>query len=224
MRHGIRLVVVGATLPLLGAGCASVEWTEELFAKRKVEVDERFVKVETDVRQQGDRIDRVEVRVAQIDTKLTETRDLVRPATPPVATTTVARATPPAESRPPRPAPEPSARATRTLIAVIHVPFGFDRADLGPAAEAALTAILKELRDNPGLTLDLEGSTDPVGRLEYNVRLSQRRVEAVRRWLVAHGVERGRIVGSAARGPAVNGAVKDDLKRRVMVKLMGTSE
>jgi outer membrane protein OmpA-like peptidoglycan-associated protein len=221
MRHGIRLAVVSAALSLLGGGCASVEWTEGLFAKRQVEVDERFVKVETDVREQDERIDRIEVRVADLDTKVTETRDLVRTVNT-ASSTVVARSTPP-EARPARPAPDRvTPRAVRTLVAVVHVPFGFDQAELDPGAEAALAAILKELRDNASLTIDLEGSTDAVGKLDYNVRLSQRRVETVRRWLTGHGVAPTRIVGSTARGPLVNGTVKDDLKRRVMVKLMST--
>jgi outer membrane protein OmpA-like peptidoglycan-associated protein len=212
LRYRIHRVVVVAALSLGSAGCATVEWTEDLFAKRQVEVDDRFSKVETDVRQQGQRIDKIEVGLA-------ETRELVRsssaPAPPaPRATTAVAT---------PRPPTEPSARA-RTLVTIVHVPFGFDRADLDAAGEAALAPVLKELRRNPGLTIDLEGATDAVGGLDYNVKLSRRRVDAVHRWLVGHGVEPARIVASTARGPLFNAAVKDDLKRRVMVKLMSVGE
>jgi outer membrane protein OmpA-like peptidoglycan-associated protein len=216
-------LIVGVALPLASAGCASVELTQEIFAKRQVEVDEHFLKVETDVRDQGDRIDRAEVRVGQLDRKLAETRQLARNVgvqpPPPV----MARATPP-EPPAPRPAPDRTPRAVRTLVAVVHVPFGFDRADLDAGAEAALTTVLKELRENTALTLDLEGSTDNAGRADYNIRLSQRRVEAVKRWLVAHGVERTRIVGSTARGVAAGASVKEELKRRVMVKLMSSGE
>jgi outer membrane protein OmpA-like peptidoglycan-associated protein len=223
MKSGMSLGVLAAALAVSGAGCASVEWTEGLFAKRQVEVDQRFVKVETGVQEQGARIDRVEVRVAKIDTRLTETQDLVRGTLSQAPSTVPARTTTP-EARVGRPAPERMPRSTRTLIGVFHVPFGFDRADLEAGAETALGAILKELRENPSLTLDLEGSTDPVGRLDYNVRLSQRRVESVRRWLTGHGVERTRIVGSTGRGPLVNASVNDDVKRRVMIKLMTSAE
>ncbi len=78
MRIGMSLGILVAVLAISGAGCAGVEWTEQMFAKRQVEVDERFVKVETGVQQQGARIDRVEVQVAKIDSRLTETQDLVR--------------------------------------------------------------------------------------------------------------------------------------------------
>jgi OOP family OmpA-OmpF porin len=100
------------------------------------------------------------------------------------------------------------------------VPFGFDRADLDPRAEAALAMIVKDLRDNPHLPVDLEGTTDPVGAVDYNLRLSQRRVASVRRWLVDRGIDSARIVRSAGRGELTDGVVQNSLKRRVVVKLM----
>jgi outer membrane protein OmpA-like peptidoglycan-associated protein len=107
---------------------------------------------------------------------------------------------------------------------VVNVPFGFDRANLDPRAEAALASILKELHQNPSMTIDLEGTTDAVGRLDYNLRLSQRRVEAVKGWLTAKGVEPTRVVGSKGIGPVASVAVTDDVKRRVMIKLMTSAE
>ena len=221
MTHGTRLGVLMAALALFGAGCATVDWTEDLFAKQRVEVDTRFGKVEKDVREQGERMDRVEVRVASL-----ETRDLVRTANPPAPTAapTAAPARPaPAQLRPTATAPDRAARG-RTLIGVIHVPFGFDRADLEPGSEAALGTIVKELREHPTMTIDLEGTTDTAGSLDYNLRLSQRRVETVTRWLTAKGVDRSRIVGTKGRGPVVSTSLKDDVKRRVMVKLMASAE
>ena len=213
MRHDIRLGIVAAAVSILSAGCiATQEWTQEVIGKQQVEVDQHFVKVETGIREQGERLDRVEIRVAQLDTGLTETRDVLR--------TTLPRAS---SALPPRTVPPPAAPPSRrTLIGVVHVPFAFDRADLDPTGEAALGAIVKELRDNPQMTLDLEGTTDPVGALDYNLRLSQRRVETVRRWLVDRGIDRTRIVSSAGRGPLVDASVKNTSKRRVVVKLMRT--
>lgn len=217
MTHGTRLGVLMAAVALSGAGCATVDWTEDLFAKQRVEVDTRFGKVEKDVREQGERIDRVEVRMATL-----ETRDVVRTALPQAPTAVPTRPAP-AQTRPTATAPDRAARG-RTLIGVIHVPFGFDRADLEPGSEAALGTIVKELREHPTMTIDLEGTTDTAGSLDYNLRLSQRRVEAVTRWLTAKGVDRTRIVGTKGLGPVVSTSVKDDGKRRVMVKLMTSAE
>lgn len=217
MMRGTRLGVLMAALALFGAGCATVDWTEDLFAKQRVEVDTRFGKVEKDVREQGERIDRVEVRMATL-----ETRDVVRTALPQAPTAVPTRPAP-AQMRPTATAPDRAARG-RTLAGVIHVPFGFDRADLEPGSEAALGTIVKELREHPTMTIDLEGTTDTAGSLDYNLRLSQRRVEAVTRWLTAKGVERNRIVGTKGLGPVVSTSQKDDAKRRVMVKLMTSAE
>lgn len=217
MTHGTRLGVLMAAVALSGAGCATVDWTEDLFAKQRVEVDTRFGKVEKDVREQGERIDRVEVRMATL-----ETRDVVRTALPQAPTAVPTRPAP-AQMRPTATAPDRASRG-RTLIGVVHVPFGFDRADLEPGSEAALGTIVKELREHPTMTIDLEGTTDTAGSLDYNLRLSQRRVEAVTRWLTAKGVDRTRIVGTKGLGPVVSTSLKDDGKRRVMVKLMTTAE
>jgi outer membrane protein OmpA-like peptidoglycan-associated protein len=200
-----------------------MDWTEGLLTKRRVEIDERFHKVETDAGAQRDRIDQVETRLARLDTRVTETREMIRTVSTQTASATGTRGSL-SEPRAPLGGSERTAHSTRTLVAVVHVLFGFDRADLDPAAEAAVASILKELRDNPNFTIDLEGSTDPVGSLDYNVRLSQRRVEAVKRWLLKHGVGSPRIVDAKARGPLENASVKDDLKRRVMVKLMSLEE
>jgi outer membrane protein OmpA-like peptidoglycan-associated protein len=218
MALGVRLTIVAAVLSVFGTGCiATEEWTRELFAKRQVEVDERFVKVESDVREQGDRLERVEVRMADLGTGLTETRNILKTMVPPMTNAVVARSTAPVLTPPVAPNSAPHAR---TLVGVVQVPFGFDSSDLDASAEAALITIVKELRDSPHVTLDLEGATDPVGRLDYNIRLSQRRVEVVKRWLVDKGVDPNRIVGATARGPLPDAALKNNLKRRVMVKLM----
>lgn len=211
MRHGMRLMLVASVLSVFGAGCVATRtWTNDLVAKREVEVDERVGKVETDVREHGERLDRVEVRIGQIDTGLTETRALLRTTLPPVKRPVTLRTE-----------PQPGApSAGRTLIGVIHVPFAFDSADLDARAKAALARIVTDLGENPHITIDLEGTTDPVGRLDYNIRLSQRRVETVSRWLVDKGVDRARIIRTAGRGELADATVQNSFKRRVVVKLM----
>ena len=211
MRHGMRLMLVASVLSVFGAGCVATRtWTNDLVAKREVEVDQRVGKVETDVREHGERLDQVEVRIGQIDTGLTETRALLRTTLPQVRRPVTLRTE-----------PQPGApSASRTLIGVIHVPFAFDSADLDARAKAALARIVKDLGENPHITIDLEGTTDPVGRLDYNIRLSQRRVETVSRWLVDKGVDRARIIRTAGRGELADATVQNSFKRRVVVKLM----
>jgi hypothetical protein len=45
------LGIAAAVLAVVGAGCATEEWTQELFTKREVEVNQRFVRVEAVTRE-----------------------------------------------------------------------------------------------------------------------------------------------------------------------------
>ena len=219
MKHGTQLRIIATAVSLLGAGCATEEWTQGLLAKRQAEVDERFLKTETEVREHDERIDRIEGRVTHLEVALTETRDEVRDVV--TYSPALVRARRSASGRRPAPAPPHHGRdLARTLVAVIQVPFGFDRANLDAGAKAALASVVQELREHPDMTIDLEGTTDSVGRPDYNVRLSERRVAAVMRWLTEQGVDQRRIVYTTGRGPVGVPAGKDPTKRRVMVKLM----
>jgi outer membrane protein OmpA-like peptidoglycan-associated protein len=105
------------------------------------------------------------------------------------------------------------------VVNVLQVEFAFDQSALDDAAKSMLFVLVGELRDNPELALDLEGYTDSKGSRQYNVRLSQRRIDAVRRYLIEQGVERHRIKASA-RGPLDNTAIPEERKRRVDIKLV----
>src|SRR5256885_7783930 len=84
-------------------------------------------------------------------------------------------------------------RNARQLVETVEVQFAFDRADLSDGAQTTLAALIRELAENPALTVDLEGYTDRRGTPAHNVRLSEQRAAAVRRFLVGHGVELSRI-------------------------------
>jgi outer membrane protein OmpA-like peptidoglycan-associated protein len=110
-------------------------------------------------------------------------------------------------------------RNARTVVNVLHVEFAFDQSALNDAAKSMLVVVVGELRGNPALALNLEGYTDTKGAHQYNVRLSQRRIDAVRRYLIDQGVERHRIKASA-RGPLETPAIPEERKRRVDIKLV----
>ena len=116
-----------------------------------------------------------------------------------------------------------ASRNARTVVNVLPVQFGFDQSALDDTAKSVLFALVRELRESPELSLELEGYTDAKGSHQYNVRLSLRRVEAVRRYLIEQGVERHRIRASA-RGPSGDAADPEGRKRRVDVKLVVASD
>jgi outer membrane protein OmpA-like peptidoglycan-associated protein len=119
-------------------------------------------------------------------------------------------------------------RLARLPVETVLVRFGFDRADLDDRAQTALLEVLKQLRDNPSLVVDLEGYTDATGDSGYNVQLSQRRVEAVRRFLVEKGVELHRLnsIGLGSVRPLADNKTKmgRDQNRRVAIRLFGPAE
>ena len=50
------------------------------------------------------------------------------------------------------------------------------------------------LRENPSVNVVLEGHADERGTREYNLALGQRRAESVANYLIANGVNRGRLI------------------------------
>ena len=112
----------------------------------------------------------------------------------------------------------------RNQVQTHHLQFGFDRWDLDNTAQTYLLVLVKKVREDPKLTVDLEGYADSVGSRDYNLWLSQKRVETVRRYLVERGVESARI-RSARVGQVADGSTPEERakNRRVTVKLMDGS-
>ncbi len=75
--------------------------------------------------------------------------------------------------------------------------FDFDKAVLKPESRADLNQAVKWLKNNPGIQVEVAGHTDNVGSPDYNKKLSQQRANAVRQYLVDHGIAPSRII---ARG------------------------
>ena len=105
----------------------------------------------------------------------------------------------------------------------LEVYFSPDSIDLSDAAQTALLSVAKEMQAHPTLTVELGGYTDPRGALDYNYALSQRRVDAVRRFLMDKGVQLARIQ-AASLGPISDSSIPDIKKRRVTVRLMADQE
>jgi outer membrane protein OmpA-like peptidoglycan-associated protein len=114
-------------------------------------------------------------------------------------------------------------RYKRSLGATVTVLFAFDRWNLDDRAETALLDVVRVLQENPNVVVDLEGYTDNVGPGPYNITLSERRAEAVRRFLVEKGVDVQRIqsIGLGIFRPIADNKTKEgrDQNRRVVVKL-----
>src|SRR6059036_2280485 len=97
-------------------------------------------------------------------------------------------APPPAVAQAPPPPPPPPAKGTK-LATLGGANFDFNKAEVRPEGRAILDGAVKTLKENPDVKVVVEGHTDSVGSDAYNKKLSARRAEAVKRYLVRQGVD-----------------------------------
>jgi len=77
---------------------------------------------------------------------------------------------------------------------VYGIHFDFNKANVKPESEPTLKEIAKLLKQNPKLRLYVVGHSDNVGEINYNMKLSQARAEAVVKALVTkYGVAQNRL-------------------------------
>jgi OmpA-OmpF porin, OOP family len=113
--------------------------------------------------------------------------DLVPKPPPPAAA-------PPAPPPPPPPPPPPAPGVQKITLAAKAL-FDFDKADLKPEGKAAIDReVITRLNNVTKLELVLvTGHTDRIGTQAYNQKLSERRANAVRDYLVSKGVAKDKI-------------------------------
>ena len=104
--------------------------------------------------------------------------------------------------------------------------FDFDKSVLKPEGRAKLDELVQKIQ---GINLEViiaVGHTDSVGKDAYNQRLSVRRAEAVKAYLVSKGIERNRVYteGKGERQPIADNrtAAGRAKNRRVEVEVVGT--
>ena len=106
--------------------------------------------------------------------------------------------------------------------------FGFDSAELRPAARENLATLRQSLADNPGTDLVIVGHTDSTGDEGYNQRLSERRAESAAGYMVSLGLDRGRIQtrGLGESEPVADNATEAGRSenRRVEVAIYASEE
>lgn len=104
------------------------------------------------------------------------------------------------------------------------VNFAFDSAALDDDAKRILQRQAHWMRQFPELRYRIYGHTDLVGSDAYNMRLGQRRANAVRDYLVHQGVPRALIIATVSRGarqPLVVTEGREPENRRTVTEIDG---
>jgi len=148
------------------------------------------------------------------------------PAPAPAPAPAVAPPPPPAPAVAPRAAPAPQKPAASKVTYAADAFFDFDKATLKPAGKAKLDDLVGKVK---GINLEViiaVGHTDSVGSDVYNQKLSVKRAESVKAYLVSKGIEKNRIYteGKGEKQPVADnktneGRVKN---RRVEIEVVGT--
>ena len=92
-----------------------------------------------------------------------------------------------------------------------------------PGSETVLNQIAKVLQENPKLELIIEGHTDNVGGAQFNLELSRKRAEAVKRWLVDKaGISEVRLttVGYGLSRPIADNSTEEGRAKNRRVELI----
>ena len=141
---------------------------------------------------------------------------------------TPAAAAPAAAPAPAAPAPAPApapAVATKVTYAADAF-FDFDKSVLKPEGKAKLDDLVSKVK---GINLEViiaVGHTDSVGSDAYNQKLSVRRSEAVKAYLVSKGIEKNRVYteGKGERQPVADNKTAEGRakNRRVEIEVVGT--
>lgn len=105
--------------------------------------------------------------------------------------------------------------------------FGYDLAELSPEEQARLDKNLAVLMNHPEMHVNIQAFTDSTASQAYNLRLSERRRQAVEQYLIDSGIDSSRIVSSVAGEmlPIYSGdsIMEKAINRRVELMLIDTN-
>ena len=152
--------------------------------------------------------------------------DLIpKPPPPPRAAPVVVPPAAPAARPAPAPVAPPKVVSEKVTYAADAF-YDFDKATLKPEGKAKLDELASKIK---GFTLEVViavGHTDSVGSDAYNQKLSLRRAESVKAYLVSKGIEANRVYteGKGKKQPLADNKTADGRakNRRVEIEVVGT--
>ena len=132
---------------------------------------------------------------------------------------------PPVAQTPPPVAPTPTPSVGKVTYSADAF-FDFDKSVLKPAGKAKLDDLTGKIKDINLEVIIAVGHTDSVGSDAYNQKLSVRRAEAVKAYLVSKGIDKSRVYteGKGEKQPVADNktAAGRAQNRRVEIEVVGT--
>lgn len=132
----------------------------------------------------------------------------------------------------PTPAPQASAPAARAVAIKLSFAadtfFDFDRAELRAEGRARLQELVAKLQRYNVEVVIVVGHTDSVGTDAYNIKLGDRRAQAVKNFLIAQGLDRNRIYteSKGEKQPVADNRTREGRakNRRVEIEVVATQK
>ena len=106
------------------------------------------------------------------------------------------------------------------ILARSSIEFESNSTRMTPRSLATLDQLIDQLRHAPRTAIEIGGHTDKYGKPDYNLQLSQRRADAVRRYFTKHGLPKQfTAVGYGASQPLSVAENRTGLQRNRRIEL-----
>ncbi|MCV6629702.1 MAG: OmpA family protein [Flavobacteriaceae bacterium] len=86
------------------------------------------------------------------------------------------------------------------VINLNRILFPFDKATITAQAKTELTKVLAFMQSYPDAIIEIRSHTDSRGPVDYNQKLSQRRADSTKKYLISNGLDVTRIKGAVGYG------------------------
>lgn len=129
------------------------------------------------------------------------------------------------EEEPVKVSDKPKTSEPEAIKGSYTVYFAFDKSDLTPEAKTVIKEVVSLIYGADTYSVDVVGHTDTVGTVQYNLKLGQRRADAVEKFLMQQGVKESTITTTSRGKSELEVQTKDQIReprnRRAVITVGG---